>query len=282
MFDSVRVYESQAHVHFGGGKMSIDSLRLHTAAATLDGDGRASACRRARRDTVTFSVTVDSLGGLRRYLSTADTTRGATAPAAPADSLSGNASLDGKAFGTMDLLNLSGRLDANNLYINKDRGEHLGADVRSAQRRSTSASGSLRRRHRHGDARRHRARHDRRDVPHRATRSTADSRRRRRATTDRPRRPPACGTARTASDSVQFDVAAISRSATTAGVSRSPARFVRDSTRLRVRLAAAAQSRLGVVAFIANVPNMGRRSRGCARRTSRCGRSAWSSSSRIR
>lgn len=122
MFDSVRVYESQAHVHFGGGKMSIDSLRLHTAALTVTATG-AIGLPNGTPDTVAFKVTVDSLGGLRRYLGTADSLV-ADGDGAPPDSLSGNASLEGKAFGTMDVLNLSGRLDANNLYINKDRGEH--------------------------------------------------------------------------------------------------------------------------------------------------------------
>ncbi|MGH7616410.1 MAG: hypothetical protein ACREPM_04210, partial [Gemmatimonadaceae bacterium] len=125
-FDSVRVYESQAHVHFAGGKMSVDSLRLHTAAATLTASG-ALGLPKGTPDTITFKVTVDSLGGLRPlpFLSTADSLI-ADGAAAPVDSLSGSGTLNGKAYGTMDLLNLSGRLDASNLYINKDRGEHLG------------------------------------------------------------------------------------------------------------------------------------------------------------
>ena len=139
MFDSLRVYESQAHVHFADGKMAIDSLRLHTVAATLTATG-AIGLPNGTPDTITFKATVDSLGGLRRYLATRDSVV-ADGEAVPVDSLSGSASLQGKAFGTMGLLNLSGRLDANNLYINKDRGEHVAVtfDLRDVL---DSASGS--------------------------------------------------------------------------------------------------------------------------------------------
>jgi translocation and assembly module TamB len=124
VFDSVRVYESQGHVHFAGGKMTIDSLRLHTAAATLTATG-AIGLPNGSPDSISFKVQMDSLGGLRRYLAARDSMLADGEAATAVDSLAGSAVVEGKAAGTMDLLNLRGRLDANNLYINKDRGEHV-------------------------------------------------------------------------------------------------------------------------------------------------------------
>ena len=124
MFDSVRVYESQGHVHFAGGKMTVDSLRLHTAAATLTATG-AIGLPKGTPDSISFKVQMDSLGGMRRYLSTRDTVLADGEAATAVDSLAGSAVVEGKAAGTMDVLNVRGRLDANNLYINKDRGEHV-------------------------------------------------------------------------------------------------------------------------------------------------------------
>jgi translocation and assembly module TamB len=141
MFDSIRVYESQAHVRFGGGRMTIDSLRVHTAAATLTATG-AIGLPKGRPDTVTFKIAVDSLGGLRRYLGTAEPVIADGGEAVPVDSLSGTATVNGKFVGTLDSLNAEGRLDANNIYINKDRGEHaaLTFDLRDVL---TSPTGSI-------------------------------------------------------------------------------------------------------------------------------------------
>src|SRR5215831_13780472 len=123
VFDSLRVYPSRVHVTFANGKMAIDSLRLHTAAATVTATG-AIGLPHGRPDTVTFKVSVDSLGGLRRYLSTTDAELVADGDAVAVDSLSGTASLVGKAYGTLDAINLLGTLDARSIYINRDRGEH--------------------------------------------------------------------------------------------------------------------------------------------------------------
>jgi translocation and assembly module TamB len=131
MLDSVRVYPSVARVHFGDGRMTVDSMRLHTAGFTAVASG-AIGLPKGSSDSLSFTVTVDSLGGLRPYFPRPDTTL-LGAAATPADSLSGKAELKGVATGTFDVLNLRGSLDGENIYINKDRGEHLIArfDVRN-------------------------------------------------------------------------------------------------------------------------------------------------------
>src|SRR5262249_10896473 len=110
------------------------------AAATLTATG-AIGLPKGTPDTLSFKVSVDSLGGFRRYLSTADSVI-ADGDAVAVDSLSGTGSVVGEAFCTLDLLNVTGRLDANKLYINKDRGERVAAtfDLRDV---FGSASGSV-------------------------------------------------------------------------------------------------------------------------------------------
>jgi len=142
MFDGVRVYESQGGVHFGHGKMTVDSLRLHTAALTLTATG-ALGLPKGSSDSISFTVTMDSLGGLRRYLGTRDSMAADGEAIAALDSLSGSATLHGAASGTMDRLNVSAHLDARDLYFNKYRGERVRAafELRDV---TTSAVGAVR------------------------------------------------------------------------------------------------------------------------------------------
>jgi translocation and assembly module TamB len=118
--DSIRVYPSEAHVRFADGRMIIDSLQLHTSAATLavlagGGIGLPSG----RPDSLRFTLSVDSLGGLRRYVSHPDTTLLGARATLP-DSLAGAFTVHGLASGTLDVLQLKGRLTANNLYLNQE------------------------------------------------------------------------------------------------------------------------------------------------------------------
>ena len=65
--DSLMVGRSSAALAFGGGRMSVDSLRLATSAANVEASG-ALGLAAGVVDTLHYSVTVDSLGGLRPYL----------------------------------------------------------------------------------------------------------------------------------------------------------------------------------------------------------------------
>lgn len=126
MFDSVTVYPSRAAVRFANGQMQIaDSLRLRTYAATLDAHG-GLGLPGGRPDSLRFRLDVDSLGGLRRYLSHPDTTI-LGAAATPADSLSGTLNLNGWLSGTMDSLTARGTLTGSKVYITKDRGDSVNA-----------------------------------------------------------------------------------------------------------------------------------------------------------
>ncbi|MBM4192878.1 MAG: hypothetical protein FJ202_00665 [Gemmatimonadetes bacterium] len=65
--DSVRVFGGQATMRFGGRLLRVDSLRLESTAAELRAAGGLGLSSDVT-DSLGFRVTVDSLGGLRRYL----------------------------------------------------------------------------------------------------------------------------------------------------------------------------------------------------------------------
>ncbi len=125
-FDSVRIYPSFAHLRFGEGRMSIvDSLFLRTAAGTLVATG-GIGLPKGQPDSLRYDLALDSLGGLRRYISHPDTSR-LGAAATPPDSLSGTLSLRGRAWGTFDSLTTTGRLLGTKLYFNREQGDALTA-----------------------------------------------------------------------------------------------------------------------------------------------------------
>ncbi|HET7551668.1 MAG TPA: translocation/assembly module TamB [Gemmatimonadaceae bacterium] len=65
--DSLDVGRSTAALSFGGGRMSVDTLRLATTAANIEASGGLGLAKGVV-DTLHFTVAVDSLGGLRPYL----------------------------------------------------------------------------------------------------------------------------------------------------------------------------------------------------------------------
>jgi translocation and assembly module TamB len=112
-FDGLTVYPSRARATFGDGRMRIDSLMVETSAGALEASG-SIGLPKGRGDSLAFQFTLDSLGGWRRYVSSADTN------AAP-DSLSGDVKVRGFAQGRLDSLRLVGTATGNQLYFEKDR-----------------------------------------------------------------------------------------------------------------------------------------------------------------
>ncbi len=125
-FDSVTVFPAHTSVRFANGQMRIaDSLRLRTYAATLDAHG-GLGLPGGVPDTLHFRIDVDSLGGLRRYLSHPDTAL-LGAAATPADSLSGTLVANGVLSGTLDSLDATGQVTGSKVYLTKDHGDSLNA-----------------------------------------------------------------------------------------------------------------------------------------------------------
>ena len=69
LVDSVRVFGGEARLRFLAGTLAVDSLHVESAAFTVRARGRLALAPGRAGDSVTFRVTLDSLGGFRRALS---------------------------------------------------------------------------------------------------------------------------------------------------------------------------------------------------------------------
>ncbi|HET7372123.1 MAG TPA: translocation/assembly module TamB domain-containing protein [Gemmatimonadaceae bacterium] len=114
--DSVRVYPSYARLRFADGRLLVDSLRLHTAVATLFATG-GIGLPKGKADSLQLRVVMDSLGGVRPLLPRRDTTVIATA-ASVIDSLAGRVEFQGWARGTLDTLGVRGTVTGTDFYFN--------------------------------------------------------------------------------------------------------------------------------------------------------------------
>ena len=117
VIDSVRVYPSYARLRFGDGRLFVDSLRLHTAVATLLASGGGIGLPKGKPDSLQVRIVMDSLGGLRPLLPRPDTTVIAAAAGA-VDSLVGRVEFQGWARGTLDSLGLGGTVTGSDLFFN--------------------------------------------------------------------------------------------------------------------------------------------------------------------
>lgn len=93
----VRAYGGAFGLRFAAGRLGVDTLRLETAAGQVAASGGLGLTSGAR-DSLRLAVTVDSLGGLRRWLSPG----AGTAGRAPADSLAGSIRAAITLAGTLD------------------------------------------------------------------------------------------------------------------------------------------------------------------------------------
>jgi translocation and assembly module TamB len=117
MIDSIRVYPSYARLRFADGRLLVDSLRLHTAVATLFASRGGIGLPGGKPDSLRLDVVMDSLGGARPLLPRRDTTVLAAAADA-VDSLAGRVEFHGWARGTLDTLGLRGTLSGVDLFFN--------------------------------------------------------------------------------------------------------------------------------------------------------------------
>ena len=132
--DSVRVYSGRTALRFTDGKMRVDSLRLESAPGLLTASG-GLAIIPGRSDTLAFSMTVDSLGGLRRYLASVrsgariDSTSAESAVAF-ADSLDGSMRASGTLAGERGRLSLRAVIDGSELRVGESSIRALAGSLR--------------------------------------------------------------------------------------------------------------------------------------------------------
>ena len=116
LIDSMRVYQAVARLGFGGGRVRVDTMRVETVAGNVSAHG-AFGLTRAVDDSLTYRLTVDSLGGFRRYFPT--TAALANAPTT-ADSVDGRVTIEGKVRGSLDSVRATGDVSARDILFRGD------------------------------------------------------------------------------------------------------------------------------------------------------------------
>ncbi len=111
--DGLRVTHGVAGARFDRGVVRVDTLVVTGGAGTLRARGVLGLTRAPGPDSLAFSLDVDSLGGLRRYL-------GRVAPTAAKDSLAGALALRGRVRGWLDSLDVRGTLEGRGLSLRGD------------------------------------------------------------------------------------------------------------------------------------------------------------------
>ena len=119
--DGVRVAQGIAGLRFDRGVLLVDTLRIASDAGVARARGSLGLTRSPGRDSLALALDVDSLGGLRRFLSTAQT----DVALRKVDSLSGHLTLRGVVHGWLDSLGVRGVLSAADLDVRGDRARRL-------------------------------------------------------------------------------------------------------------------------------------------------------------
>ncbi|MFL5619985.1 MAG: translocation/assembly module TamB domain-containing protein [Gemmatimonadaceae bacterium] len=117
--DGVRYAGGVARAQFDAGIIHVDTLRLTGDVGTLVARGSLGLTRPTANDSLIVTMTVDSLGGLRRYLGIAAGTRSDSAAAL--DSLTGTLRSRLVVRGWLDSLDVSGTLEGSDLLARAQR-----------------------------------------------------------------------------------------------------------------------------------------------------------------
>jgi translocation and assembly module TamB len=135
------VYPSRARLRFVDGVLRVDTLAVETAVAKVGASGGIGLAA-GRADSLAYEVLVDSLGGLRRWLTPARRQTGArrraprTTESARAlalrDSLGGSLAVTGVVSGTLDTLgagvSVAGEVGGLHLFVRGDSAHGLHAE----------------------------------------------------------------------------------------------------------------------------------------------------------
>jgi hypothetical protein len=120
--DGIRVFPSRLRARFADGRMYVDTLRLESVAATIEASGSLGLTS-AKSDTLGYEITVDSLGGLRRYVSRL--TARWPKPTSVTDSISGRMTFRGAATGSLSDLSLAGNVSGQNVFVRREAGREI-------------------------------------------------------------------------------------------------------------------------------------------------------------
>ena len=126
-FDGMRVFPSRLRATFGNRRMTVDTLRIESVAAAITAGGSIGIVDRTT-DSLRFSVQVDSLGGLRRYVTRLTSSFADTGALAATDSLSGSIRVAGVLTGALTALDASGRVQGSNVFVRREAGRQVAGE----------------------------------------------------------------------------------------------------------------------------------------------------------
>ena len=124
MVDSMRVYQAIARLGFTNARARVDTIRVETIAGSVAAHG-AFGLTSAVTDSLTYRIAIDSLGGLRRYLSGIDAPETDRGVAVASDSIDGSAEVNGRLHGNLDSLRLAGELTAHDIWLRGDQAKTI-------------------------------------------------------------------------------------------------------------------------------------------------------------
>jgi translocation and assembly module TamB len=118
--DGVRIYPSRLRARFADRRLLVDTLIVESVAAKMIATG-ALGLTNDRIDSLWYEVSVDSLGGVRRYVTPLLPARGS----AEADSLAGSVTLQGYAKGSLRTLGIAGTVTGTNVVVRREAGRAI-------------------------------------------------------------------------------------------------------------------------------------------------------------
>jgi translocation and assembly module TamB len=121
--DGIRIFPSRLRARFADGRIFVDTLRVESVAANVTARGALGLTPQAA-DSLQYQVTVDSLGGLRRYVSRFTSAWGPI-DGAIADSLAGSLVVVGSASGSLSDVQLAGRVTGSDLFVRREAGREI-------------------------------------------------------------------------------------------------------------------------------------------------------------
>jgi len=123
-FDGIRLSPSRLRARFGNGRMYVDTLRIESFAGSIGASG-AIGLGPGVSDSLRYQITVDYLEGLRRYISPFLSSSAQPGVAVSTDSIAGSGAVSGMVRGSLDRLDVSGRMNAAKVYLGREAGRTL-------------------------------------------------------------------------------------------------------------------------------------------------------------
>lgn len=120
--DGVHLFPSRLRARFADGRAYVDTLRVESVAGALGASGAIGLASRIR-DSLNYQITIDSLGGLRRYITRLLPSSGEVGPVASVDSLAGTLSVSGVVRGSVQSMDVAGKVVGKDVYVRRDAGK---------------------------------------------------------------------------------------------------------------------------------------------------------------